>query len=165
MVSAVCRQVDLDTRSSSLINLLNKLIQADITIVLTKDWYSSKYHKEDDIMPGFMEGLGKDYFENNFGPKEFVDPDIIRKDIRKLLRDTKKIKKYRNKRIAHRDSNNKLVFDINFNDLNKAIETIRVITSKYYSLLKKGCNDLIPINQTNWRGIFTVPWIKKHEDN
>jgi len=165
MVSAVCRQVDSDTRSSSLINLLNKLIQADVTTVLTKDWYSSRYHRDDDIMPGFMEGLGEDDFENNFGSKEFVDPDIIRKDIKKLVKDTKKIKKYRNKRVAHRDSNNKLVFDVNFNDLDKAIETVRTITSKYYLLLKQGGNDLIPIDQTDWRGMFTVPWIKEHEDN
>ncbi|MCB9813202.1 MAG: hypothetical protein H6772_02215 [Pseudomonadales bacterium] len=161
MVSAVCRQIDSDTRSSSLINLLNKLIQADVTMLLTKKWYSSRYHRDNDIMPGFMEGIGEDDFENNFGSKEFVDPDVIRKDITKLIRNTKEIKKYRNKRIAHRDSNDNLVFDVNFNDLDKAIETVRAITSKYYLLLKQGGNDLIPIDQTDWQNMFTIPWIKK----
>ncbi len=162
MVSAVCRQIDIDTRSASLINLLSRLLQADVTIILTKDWYAGKYHKDDDVMPGFMEGIGKGDFESHFGHKDFVDPDIIRADLDKLIGATSGIKRFRNKRIAHRDANNKLVFDVNFNDLDKALETIREITSKYYLLLKQGGNDLIPTDQTNWQEIFTVPWIEKH---
>ncbi len=149
MVSAVCRQIDIDTRSASLINLLSRLLQADVTIILTKDWYAGKYHKDDDIMPGFMEGFGKGEFESHFGQKDFVDPDIIRGDLEELISTTSEIKRFRNKRIAHRDDNNKLVFDVNFNDLDKVLETIREITSKYYLLLKQSGNDLIPTDQTN----------------
>lgn len=165
MVSAVCRQIDIDTRSASLINLLNRLLQADVTTVLTKDWYAGKYHKDDDVMPGFMEGIGKGDFESHFGQKDFVDPDIVRADLEKLIGATSGIKRFRNKRIAHRDANNKLVFDVNFNDLDAAIETIREITSKYYLLLKQSGNDLIPVDQTDWQEVFTVPWIEPNEHN
>lgn len=162
MVSAICRQIDTDSRSSSLLNLLNRLIQEDVTTIITKEWYVGKYHRDDDVLPGFMEGFGEDCFEDHFGKKDFIDPEIIRNDLKQLTEDTKKIKKFRNKRIAHRDSNNNLVFDVNFNDLNKALETIREVTSKYYALLKQSGNDLVPVDQTDWQDMFTVPWIEKN---
>lgn len=163
MVSAVCRQTDTDSRSASLINLLNTLLKPQVFKVITKDWYCQQYHRDDDIMPGFMEGIGKGDFEKHFGSGEYIDTPIVQADLDELIDKTKKIKTYRNKRIAHRDSNNKLVFDVNFNDLDEAIETVRKITSKYYLLLKQGGNDLIPVDQTDWQEVFTVPWIKPNE--
>jgi len=159
MVSAVCRQTDTDSRSSSLINLLNTLLKPQVSEALTKDWYCKQYHRDNDIMPGFMEGIGKGDFEEHFGPGEHLDTSIVQDDLDELIEKTKEIKRYRNKRIAHRDRNNKLVFDVNFNDLDEAIETVRKITSKYYLLLKQGGNDLIPVDQTDWQEILTVPWI------
>lgn len=161
MVSAVCRQVDTDGRSSSLINLLGTILDPPVTESLTKNWYSKQYDKGDEIFPGFNEGIGRGDFEEYFGSKDHVDPKIVRVDLERLKQDTKKIKKFRNKRIAHRDKKNNLVFDVNFNDLDKAIETIRKITSKYYLLLKQGGNDFILTDQTDWQEIFTVPWIEK----
>jgi len=161
MVSAVCRQTDTDSRSSSLINLLNTLLKPQVSEVLTKDWYCKQYHRDNDIMPGFMEGIGKGDFEERFGPGEHLDTSIVQADLDELIEKTKEIKRYRNKRIAHRDRNNKLVFDVNFNDLDEAIETIRKITSKYYLLLKQGGNDLVPVDQTDWQEILTVPWISQ----
>jgi len=161
MVSAVCRQIDTDTRSSSLINFLNRLLDPAVAQRLTKDWYSKQYHKDHDIYPGFMQGLGRADFEEYFGSKDFIDRDIVRADINKLAKKTKKIKRFRNKRIAHRDKRNNLVFDVNFEDLDGAIETIRGITSKYYLLLEQSGNDLIPVDQTDWQEIFTIPWIEK----
>lgn len=161
MVSAVCRQIDMDSRSSSLINLLNKILNPSIIENLTKDWYSKQYHRDDDVLPSFMVGIGQKDFEKHFGSKEYVNPDIVHADLERLIGKTKEIKRFRNKRIAHRDRRNNLIFDVNFNDLNEAIETIRMITSKYYLLFKQGSNSLIPINQTDWQEIFTVPWIRK----
>jgi len=159
MVTAVCRQIDTDERSSSLVNLL-KTILFNPTVIqsLNKDWYSEQYHRDDDIFPGFMEGIGKGDFEEHFGSKEYVDPAIVYMDLKKLEEDTKEIKKYRNKRIAHFDKNESL-FKANYDDLHKAVETVRSIASKYYLLLKQGGNDLIPVDQTDWQEILTVPWI------
>jgi len=165
MVSAVCRQTDTDSRSASLINLLNTLLKPQVSKEITKDWYCQQYHRDDDIMPGLMEGIGKGDFEEHFGSGEYIDISIVQADLNELIEKTKKIKTYRNKRIAHRDSNNKLVFDVNFNDLDEAIETVRKIASRYYLLLKQGGNDLIPVDQTDWQEVFTVPWIKPNEHN
>lgn len=159
MVSAVCRQTDTDSRSSSLINLLNTLLKPQVSEAITKDWYCWQYHRDNDVMPGFMEGIGEGDFEKHFGSDEHLDSSIVQADLDELIEKTKEIKRYRNKRIAHRDRNNKLVFDVNFNDLDEAMETVRKITSKYYLLLKQGGNDLIPIDQTDWQEIMTVPWI------
>jgi len=165
MVSATCRQTDTDSKSASLINLLNTLMKPQVSKALTKDWYCQQYHRDNDIMPGFMEGMGKDDFEKHFGVGEHIDTSIVQADLEELVEKTKKIKRYRNKRIAHRNRNNKLVFDVNFNDLDEAIETIRKIASKHYLLLKQGGNDLIPTDQTGWQQTFTIPWIKPNEYN
>jgi type I restriction enzyme M protein len=164
MVSAVCRQVDPDERSASLYNLLKKILYNPTVIqALNKDWYSGQYHSDNDAIPGFMEAIGERDFANNFGSKEYVDPAIVYMDLKKLEEDTKEIKKYRNKRVAHRDRTEQ-PFKANYDDLHKAVETVRAITSKYYLLLKQGSNDLIPIDQTDWQKIFTMPWIGKHSD-
>lgn len=161
MVSAVCRQIDTDERSSSLVNLLRTILFNPTVIQsLNKNWYSEQYHRDDDILPGFMEGIGKGDFEEHFGSKEYVDPAIVYMDLKKLEEDTKEIKKYRNKRVAHFDKKESL-FKANYDDLHKAVETIRSIASKYYLLLKQGGNNLIPTDQTDWQEILTVPWIKK----
>src|SRR3989338_705493 len=161
MVSAVCRQIDTDERSSSLVNLLRTILFNPTVIQsLNKDWYSEQYHRDNDIFPGFMEGIGKGDFEEHFGSKEYVDPAIVYMDLKKLEEDTKEIKKYRNKRIAHFDKKESL-FKANYDDLHKAVETVRSIASKYYLLLKQGGNDLIPSDQTDWQEILTIPWIKK----
>ena len=162
MVSAACRQTDTDSRSASLINLLNTLLKPQVSKALTKAWYCQQYHRDNDIMPGFMEGMGKDDFEEHFGSDEHIDTSIVQADLDELVEKTKKIKRYRNKRIAHGDRNNKLVFDVNFNDLDEAIETIRKITSKYYLLLKQSGNDLVPVDQTDWQEMLTVPWIERN---
>lgn len=161
MVSAVCRQIDTDERSTSLVNLLRTILFNPTVIQsLNKEWYSEQYHRDDDIFPGFMEGIGKGDFEEHFGTKEYVDPAIVYMDLKKLEEDTKEIKKYRNKRIAHFDKKESL-FKANYDDLHKAMETVRSIASKYYLLLKQGGNDLIPTDQTDWQEILTVPWITK----
>lgn len=161
MVSAVCRQIDTDERSSSLANLLRTILFNPTVIQsLNKDWYSEQYHCDNDIFPGFMEGIGKGDFEEHFGSKEYIDPAIIYIDLKRLEEDTKEIRKYRNKRVAHQDRKEQ-IFKANYNDLDKAVETVRSLASKYYLLLKQGGNDLIPIDQTDWQKILTVPWIQK----
>lgn len=161
MVLVVCRQIDADSRSTSLINLLNTLLKSQVSEAITKDWYCRQYHRDDDIIPGFMEGIGKGDFEEHFGSGEHLDSSIVQADLDELIDKTKEIKRYRNKRIAHRDCNNKLVFDVNFNELDETIETVRKITSKYYLLLKQGGSDLIPVDRTDWQEILTVPWISQ----
>lgn len=133
MVLGVYRQIDQHKDSMSLNNFLNNLF--DNSKKIQKRWFVDQCKKnllkfKTDPDPDFAEKYGIKTFEINFGKLEFIDPTIIYADIGKLLFYTKEIKKFRNKKIAHEDKG-KLKFEVNFNDLDKAIDTIENIKSRY----------------------------------
>lgn len=162
MVTGVCRQVDADKDSLSIHNLLNEIFENPQSII--KRWFVVQYQKNyQNTMRGKMGRMGRNDFEQNFGKGEFVDPVLVFADMGKLLYNTREIKKFRNKRIAHKDKNKKLKFNINFNDLNKAVDILEQITIKYNLLLNQSGylnNTLLPIIQYDWQEIFKFPWIK-----
>lgn len=136
MVVGVCRQIDGDKQSDSLLSLLNNIFKNYKKI--KKAWFVDKYEKEFKHLketpdPDFGKNLGEKIFEENFGKLEFVDPCIVCGDIGKLIIHTREITKFRNKRIAHKDKKEQR-FDVNFDDLDKAIDLIVNITDKYYLL-------------------------------
>jgi len=152
MVLGICRQIDADERSESLLRLLNELFDSAET--LTKTWYVSQYSSA-------PINLGAGDFEGHFGDLDFVDPSIIYSDIGKLLFATKGIKKFRHKRIAHKDKNDKLKFSLTFDSLHEAINVIEAITVKYNLLLNQSGypdNSLLPVIQYDWEDIFNHPW-------
>jgi len=164
----ICRQVDTDPDSLSLINLLNEILQNPKAI--TKKWFASQYQKNiigDPKKIGdfkkVMFDVGKADFGNNFGKTNFIRKSIVNSDTRKLKRYTKSIKKFRHKRIAHLDKNRKLKFNINFNDLNNAIDVLEKTAFKYNLLLNQAAyagGTLLPTIQYDWKKIFKEPWIK-----
>ncbi len=125
VIVAICRQVDTNPDSVSLSNLLFEIY--DNAEKITKKWFVSKYKKNKE--------RGKKEFEEYFGNLEHIDPAIIYADIGELIFYTKKIKKFRNKRVAHLNKNKVIVFDIDFDTLNNAIDLIKEILMKYYILL------------------------------
>lgn len=164
----ICRQVDTNHDSLSLINLLNEILQNSNTI--TKRWFASQYQKNIKGDPGKMNdfkkimfGVGKADFENNFGKRNFIRKSMMSSDILKLKRHTKSIKKFRHKGIAHLDKNRKLKFNISFNDLNNAIDVLEKTALKYNLLLNQAAyagGTLLPTIQYDWKMIFKEPWIK-----
>lgn len=157
LIVAICRQIDEDQGSISLINLLYEIY--DNVEKITKIWFASQYKTI---------GIehGKKDFEENFGNLEYIDPGIVYADIGNLLFYTKEIKKFRNKRVAHLDRNKKIKFDIDFNALNQSIDLIEEIIEKYYLLLtQSGMNGLLPVNTLDFRDdgsneedIFYIQW-------
>ncbi|XOB46628.1 MAG: hypothetical protein ACKKMV_00375 [Candidatus Nealsonbacteria bacterium] len=163
VVLNICRQIDTDSNSLSLINLLNKILRNPK--VITKKWFASQYQKnKKGNFKRMMFDKGKADFENNFGKRNFIRKSMLSSDISKIKHCTRIIKKFRNKKIAHKDKNLKLKFNINFNDLDKAINILEQITLKYNLLLDQSAytdNTLLPTIQYDWKKIFKSPWIKK----
>ncbi len=122
----------------SLINILQKLIKQGRKFI-TKEWFVSQYKKQQD--PGGLEGwyasMGEDHFEEYANEDGLLDISSIRHDLKDLKEKADEIIKLRHKRIAHRDQNNNIEFDGNFDDLKLAIETIDRLTVKYVSLLEQ----------------------------
>jgi len=136
-VIGVCRQIDRNKKSLSLLNLLNNLF--DNPEKLLKKWFVNQYKQSLDLKespdPNFPEEKGVKIFEKNFGKLDFVNPSIIYADIENLIFYTREIKEFRNKRIAHKNKKGKMIFKVNFNDLDKAINIIEELVRKYYLLL------------------------------
>jgi len=157
IVVAICRHIDRNSNSVSLINFLDDIYKNAKKI--TKEWFASQYKTIEATR-------GNNDFEKYFGNLEYVDPGIVYTDIGNLLFYTKEIKKFRHKKVAHLDRNEKIKFDIDFNTLNKVIDLIEEIIKKYYLLLtQSGTNELLPINILCFRNdrsddedIFCVPW-------
>ena len=158
IIIAILRQVDKNSGSKSLINFLYDIYNN--TELIIKEHFISRY--------SFIEQGNKD-FEENFGNLQYIDPDIVYRDIGNLLFYTKEIKNIRNKRIAHRDKKKKLKFIVNFDVLDNAIDVMEDIFKKYYLLFQSNddCFAGLPagilysgndgICETD---IFRVPWIK-----
>lgn len=165
MVLGICRQVDSDKNSISLLNLLSDISSHPET--LTKKWFISAYRDgRDGDFRRLMVGQGIKDFEDNFGKNEFIDPSIIDSDMNNLLRHTREIKKFRNKRVAHKDKNKKLKFDVDFTVLDEAVNVVEKTAIKYNLLLNQSGypeTGLLPVVQYDWEEIFMQPWISKTE--
>jgi len=157
IVLGICRQIDKDEKALSLMNLLNRIFNNVEKI--TKEWFASQYNKS----PVLTEETGRIHFKEHFGELDFIDPAMVHADIGKLIFYTKEIKKYRDKRIAHVDKG-VVTFDKDFSfaTLDKAIEIIEELGTKYYLLLHQaGFGGLLPVDHTDYKEVFYEPWLTK----
>lgn len=170
MVMSVCRQTDRDTRTMSLLNLLNKIL--DHPDIFTRDWYLEQGERHNKIFDGVPyakvatwedrtrtttefhavdekgreEGLSYTQFSS-----EFADPFFdecghlkvvnVRNDLDRLQKDTRIIQGYRNRFIAHSEKGARAKVVPRFHDLDKAINIIRNLTTKYCGLLCQASMD------------------------
>lgn len=166
VVLGICRQIDKDEHSLSLVNFLNKVF--DNCEKIRKDWFVKQYEKSglDKIFgrSGYGKHIAERDFKKHFGELDFIDPSMVCADIGSLIFYSKEIKKYRNKRIAHfdKDKKGKVVFNLDFKTLNKSIKVIEELTKKYYLLLHQSWfQTLLPVDNTeNYKKIFHTPWIE-----
>lgn len=144
MAMGICKEIDSDDKSVSLINILNKIfLNAN---VITKEWFSKKYKSP------LSKKHGENDFQNNFGTLDFIDPSIVYADAGRLLFYTKKIKKFRNKIIAHRDKKNKkLHIEVAFSELDDVLNLIKKLTLKYFLLLHQASYDMEPVIDDGYR--------------
>lgn len=165
MVLGICRQIDSDKNSISLLNLLSDISSRPET--LTKEWFISTYENgRDGEFRRLMLGQGIKDFEDNFGKNKFVDSSMVDSDMSNLLGYTREIKKFRNKRVAHKDKNKKLKFDVDFAVLDEAVNIVEKTAIKYNLLLNQSGypeTGLLPVVQYDWQEIFTLPWMNKSE--
>lgn len=155
IVLGICRQTDKDEKALSLMNLMSRIFNDAEKV--TKEWFAVQYNKS----PVLTEETGRTHFKEHFGELDFIDPAIVHADIGKLIFYTKEIKKYRNKRIAHVDKGG-VTFDKDFSfaTLDKAIEMIEELGTRYYLLLRQtDLIGLLPVDQTDYKKVFCEPWL------
>lgn len=139
MVISVFRQIDMRDDVASLRKVLNEIYEYGSKYI-TRGWFVSKYNDDEDknsLNNRISESFGENDFEK-YSIDGMLDIKKIQDDINKLDEVTREIKNFRHKRIAHMDKNNNIKFNVSFDDLYLAIETIDKLTVKYVGLLKQG---------------------------
>ncbi len=161
-VMAIRRQCRQQRDSVSLLGLLKDLEQnaAFITRAWTRDLYRQPTPGGTVYPEHFAYELADGTFKTFADPTgEILDAATVRADIERLETATKGILSHSDRVVAHDDPRGP-EFDVNFDDLNVAIDTIEEV-AKRYILLLTGASMLTmtPIDSTNAISVFSFPWI------
>jgi hypothetical protein len=82
---------------------------------------------------------------------------IIDKDLMKLDRAVKRIRRFVDTRLAHLDQKNNFRKLPTFNDVSAAVDLIYALSKKYYFVLK-AIEKPEPVIEDNWTDVFKQPW-------
>ncbi|OGG18938.1 hypothetical protein A3D78_05785 [Candidatus Gottesmanbacteria bacterium RIFCSPHIGHO2_02_FULL_39_14] len=151
IVSKIWHQIDEDTRSLSLINLLKDLLTNHR--VITKSWWVSQGSN----------ALSSSTFEEEFGKGDNLDLNLVCEDIQSLKDSTKEIKEFRHKQVGHKDNSGKFTSNISYTKIKEAIGQIEKLVIKYQLLLtQSGYESLTPVPD-DWQVAFTKGWINNEK--
>ena len=151
IVSKIWHQIDEDTRSLSLINLLEDLLANNS--VITKSWWVSQGPN----------ALSSSTFEEEFGKGDNLDLNLVCEDIQSLKDSTKEIKEFRHKQVGHKDNSGKFTSNISYTKIKEAIGQIEKLVIKYQLLLtQSGYESLTPVPD-DWQVAFTKGWINNEK--
>ncbi len=106
---------------------------------------------------------GHSTFDNVVGPgRAFLSQQAIRTDLRRIEDSSERVRRFVNKRIAHRNSPGKIRRLPRFNEIDAALRTLDEILCKYNLLLTaQGMASLRAAFQHDWRHVLWEPWIPK----
>jgi hypothetical protein len=148
---AIRREAD---RSSDVLNLVQLLYQmSKRPEVLTRERYQALFSPDSVITDDMQE---KD-FTRMCGPGPYMDPAVIKRDYKRLLKDCRPVVNYVNKKIAHRTD---VEVNLTIEQIDKAMDAVEELLQKYYLLFTAAT--LVgaePAIQFNWYSAFSFPWI------
>ena len=161
LVICIGRICDKHKKSNSLVQFLRILKEKDE--YLTRQRYIKLCNSKNSLMlelanRGFDSLAGKG---SNFYQISKIDADISKITIENPC---KKIIDFRNQYIAHSDKK-KSTSPPTFEELFKTFEIIKDVFKKYNLLIRStNIQSPIPIIQSNWNEVLTIPWIPKHKN-
>ena len=151
----VRRLTDHDTRCISLYRLIEDISKNHEAI--TRDYYVSRYHKQM-REEGFAD-RDFDRFANK--GNNLISEYKLRKDMRRLDKNTDRIRKFVNKWIAHCDLQHKKLTARTHKDINDSLKSIDELFCKYNMLVTRGgMRTAKPVLQFDWKEPLRHAWIK-----
>jgi len=151
------RLSDSDKRTISLYRLIEDISENPEAI--TRDYYTSDYPREE------MDLTDWDF--DNFADKgsKFISTFKLGKDMKRLKRDTTRIRKYANKWIAHCDLNRVQLQLPTYREVGEALKRVDELYCKYSLLITRaGTTTRKPVLQYDWKEPLRHPWIELSED-
>jgi hypothetical protein len=152
-VVGVRRLVDKGPDSVSLANLL-KAVAANPQ-ALSREHFVALY--KDSNLPL---SYGEQVFDKHVGPgASHVSGVAVATDLDELEQAATSIRRYVNKRVAHRDRADFSEIPT-FDDLDKALDLVEALVKKYWFLFRaETLTTVVPVWQYDWKVIFRVPWM------
>jgi len=154
-VIGVRRQRDKDKKSVSFARLLEEI--QGVPEVISRERYIALY--TDSVLP-------MDFANRNFDKLighgcSHIDPKMVENDLDLLIKKSKKLKNFVNKRIAHF---NKSAFKNppTYAELDECLDYLEKLLKKYLSIFRAEVHlRIVPVWQYDWKQIFKYPWIEK----
>ena len=159
------RQVKIDEDSISFARLLKEI--CDTPEILSRNRFFAQYkgstvEKIAKLMGSTVEkyeSRNYDQFAGKTG--DYVNPELIKLDLKELKSKAQKCEKYADQRVAHFDK--KEISNIpTFTDLDNCIDFLEKLMKKYYLLFRAShLNSILPVSQDkyDWKAIFKEVWI------
>lgn len=147
------RQIKNDENSISFVRLLDDISKNPSS--LTRTYFKSLY-------TGFVVAHWADRDFNKYaGTGAHISPSLVLSDLLQLKDVARKVEKWADKRIAHRDRSHPKNVPT-FREVDSCLDTLNKLYCKYHLLFHaKAMQSLMPVYQYDWKEIFTVPWIPK----
>lgn len=146
--------VDFDKRSHSLARILYEMLENPG--IISRDWHVRMYQKSP-----FGEDLGHMSFNASVGKSaKCLSQTAIRSDLRRIEDASERIRRFVNKRVAHRASQGAIRRLPYLNELDSALNTLDAVFCKYNLLLTaEGGSSLRATRQYDWREVLWNPWL------
>jgi hypothetical protein len=159
IVIGIMRLSENDDRVVSLHNLIKEIIENPE--VITRDYFVSRYQKDMQDM-GIADGHFNEFADAN---KQFVSESKLRADLTFLNDNTRLIKGFRDKWVAHLDKDRPLKQLATHNDVESALSALDEIFCKYYILID-GAGTLTAKRALafDWKESLRHPWIEMTEE-
>jgi hypothetical protein len=153
MAVGIRRQIDEDHDSISFVNFLKK-IQACPRVV-SRQAYTELF------AGGNYPARWADSCFDHLAARgrANIDPAQVTSEIQTLKDRTEHVRKYVNRRVAHRDRRNFRPIP-KFQDIDSAVEYLDDLTVRYLNLFRGiSMTTVLPTWQYDWKEIFRYPWI------
>ncbi len=152
MVITICRVVDGRDDVVSLTRLMREIERHPE--VLSRRRFVGRY-------PSHLKSFGDHDFDH-FAPagSAHINPRIIARQRKLLLKSAQRIRKFRHKHVAHR-ADRSLRRLPTFEELNKCADLLEDLLKKYVLLIETQClTQVLPVWQYDWKKIFRTVWIE-----
>ena len=153
IVMGIRRQIKLDSQSISFARLLKEIVETPE--IITRERFVKMY--KGTVVKKYADS-DFDQFAGKGG--KHVDPEIIEKDLRKLLTSGNKFEDYADKKLAHHDKQEPELIPT-YCQTAEFINDLGDLLKRYVLLFHaEGLIAVLPVYQYDWQLIFKEPWIQ-----
>jgi hypothetical protein len=146
--------IDFDKRGNSLAYLLYEMLEHPG--VISREWHVRMYRRTP-----IGEELGHRSLNAVVGKgRVYLPQTAIRSDLRRIEDASERVRRFVNKRVAHRANPGAIRSLPRLSELDAALDTVDEVLCKYNLLLTaEGTNSLCATRQYDWREVLWEPWI------